>query len=128
MSITGDGSPVAVSGTESTSSSDHAKTVVLNLAYPSRITCDAPWACPTKPIVFKPTVCTRYEAPFVYSDGVSGLVWHQGTASVGGGGVFDHDALRWLKQVFSRNLRKLRRKIRLVKANLAIVALVRRNT
>ncbi|KAF8174105.1 hypothetical protein BJ912DRAFT_1064932 [Pholiota molesta] len=110
----------------STNSSDQARTVIMNLAYPTRPTCYAPWASPPKPLIIKPTVCTRYDATLVYSNGTSGLAGHNYQSSVSTSS-FESDTLRWIKRVFSRHVCKLRRKVELAKARLSVSLLRSRN-
>ncbi|KAF8968730.1 hypothetical protein BDZ97DRAFT_2056158 [Flammula alnicola] len=103
-------------------SSNQFKTILLNLAYPSRPSTHVPWAPSSDPLK---TVSDRYHTSFVYSNGSAGLVGN----TVNGGGVhgaFEHEVLRWLKQFFSRHALILRRKLKLFKAKLSAAHLLRR--
>ncbi|KAF8959725.1 hypothetical protein BDZ97DRAFT_1761241 [Flammula alnicola] len=102
-------------------SSDQFKTVLLNLAYPSRSSAHVPWARSSDPLK---TVSERYETSFVYSNGSAGLVGN----AVNGGvrGAFEHEVLRWLKKFFSHHTLIFRRKLKLFKAKLSAAHLLRR--
>ncbi|KAF8970569.1 hypothetical protein BDZ97DRAFT_1914467 [Flammula alnicola] len=85
-------------------SSDQFKTILLNLAYPSRPSTHVPWARFSDPLVIKArffkTVSDRYHTSFIYSNGSAGLVGNTVSGS-GVYGAFEQGVLRWLKIFFS---------------------------
>ncbi|KJA22046.1 hypothetical protein HYPSUDRAFT_202524 [Hypholoma sublateritium FD-334 SS-4] len=86
------------------SSSLSTHVVLPNIALPSRPSPFSPWAMSPKPPIYKPTVCTRYDMPFVYTNATAGLAAHQHqhqTVTSGGGfSLRKFGAVKWMRRAF----------------------------